>query len=46
VAGRRVSVLCEKGPDPDPDEPGFFTTEEGGTTFRAPSVAGVCGPAI
>jgi hypothetical protein len=34
VAGRRVSVLCEKGPDPDPD--GGFISEEGGTTFRAP----------
>jgi hypothetical protein len=36
VAGRRVSVMCEKGPDPDPDHPGFFFSEEGGTTFRAP----------
>ncbi len=36
VAGRRVSVMCEKGPDPDPDDPGVFFTEGGGTTFRAP----------
>ena len=36
VRGKRVSVMCEKGPDPDPDHSGFFTTEEGGTTFRAP----------
>ena len=36
VAGRRVSVLCEKGPDPDPDNPGFSFSEGGGTTFRAP----------
>jgi hypothetical protein len=36
VAGRRVSVLCEKGPDPDPDDPGTFFSEEGGATFRAP----------
>ena len=36
VAGRRVSVMCEKGPDPDPDDPGIFFTEGGGTTFRAP----------
>ena len=36
VAGRRVSVLCEKGPDPDPDSPGFFFTQGGGATFRAP----------
>ena len=34
VAGRRVSVFCEKGPDPDGR--GFSITEEGGTTFRAP----------
>jgi hypothetical protein len=34
VAGRRVSVVCERGPDPDPD--GGFVTIEGGTTFRAP----------
>ena len=36
VAGRRVSVMCEKGPDPDPDNPGIFFTEGGGLTFRAP----------
>jgi hypothetical protein len=36
VAGRKVSVFCEKGPDPDPDDPGTFISEEGGTTFRAP----------
>jgi hypothetical protein len=36
VAGRLVSVLCEKGPDPDPDDPGTFFSEEGGATFRAP----------
>ena len=31
-----MSVMCERGADPDPDHSGFFTTEEGGTTFRAP----------
>ena len=36
VAGKRVSVMCERGPEPDPDNPGFFFSEEGGTTFRAP----------
>lgn len=36
VAGRRVSVMCEKGPDPDPDSPGFSFTEGGGASFRAP----------
>jgi len=36
VAGRRVSVLCEKGPDPDPDHPGYSFSESGGRTFRAP----------
>ena len=36
VAGRRVSVFCEKGPDRDPDNPGFSFSEGGGTTFRAP----------
>jgi hypothetical protein len=36
VAGKRVSVMCEKGPDPDPDDPGSFVTEGGGTTLRAP----------
>jgi hypothetical protein len=36
VAGRKVSVFCEKGPDPDPDDPGTFISEDGGTTFRAP----------
>jgi len=36
VAGRRVSVLCEKGPDPDPDHPGYSFSESGGITFRAP----------
>jgi hypothetical protein len=36
VAGRRVEVMCEKGPDPDPDDPGTFVTEGGGTTMRAP----------
>jgi hypothetical protein len=36
VAGKRVSVLCETGPEPDPDNPGFSFSEGGGTTLRAP----------
>lgn len=36
VAGRRVSVFCEKGPEPDPDNPGFSFSEGGGTILRAP----------
>jgi hypothetical protein len=34
VAGKRVSVFCEERSGPDED--GFVTVEEGGTTFRAP----------
>jgi hypothetical protein len=34
VAGKRVSVMCTRGPFPAKD--GFFITEEGGTSFRAP----------
>lgn len=34
VAGKRVSVLCERWSEPD--EQGFSFTEGGGTTFRAP----------
>jgi hypothetical protein len=36
VRGRRVSVLCERGPEPDPDNPGYSFEEGGGTTMRAP----------
>jgi hypothetical protein len=36
VAGRRVSVMCEKGPDPDPENPGYSFSEGGGTVVRAP----------
>jgi len=36
VAGRRVSVMCETGPAPDPDHPGYSFSESGGTTLRAP----------
>ncbi|MEA2407510.1 MAG: hypothetical protein QOE69_1629 [Thermoleophilaceae bacterium] len=35
VAGKRVSVMCERGPS-EPDEQGFVFTEEGGSTFRVP----------
>ena len=34
VAGKRVSVFCERRSGPD--ELGFVTVEEGGTTLRAP----------
>jgi hypothetical protein len=36
VAGKRVSVMCERGPDPDPENAGYFFIEGGGTVFRAP----------
>lgn len=35
VAGKRVSVFCERGPS-EPDENGIVSTEGGGSTFRAP----------
>jgi hypothetical protein len=34
VAGKRVSVFCEERSGPDED--GFVTVSDGGTTFRAP----------
>jgi hypothetical protein len=36
VAGKRVSVMCERGPEPDPENAGYLFSEEGGTIFRAP----------